>query len=162
MFVCCVNCSENISFSLFAVSPVQKHQFQFVCCVTCCENISFCLCAVSPILKTSVSVCVLCHLFWKHQFLFVGCVTCSENISICLCAVWPVLKTSVSAAVSYSDIIVSILMDISSQNVIFCANVSCLSVSQHVLATDNCSHFILSVLYMYTRIFSCSLLLSEC
>jgi hypothetical protein len=61
------------------------------------------------------------------EFLFVCCVTCSEIISFCLCAVLPVLKTSVSAAVSYSDITVSILMHICYMNVTFCANVSYVS-----------------------------------
>ena len=32
--------------------------FLFVCCVVCSENISFSLCVVSPVLKTSVSTAV--------------------------------------------------------------------------------------------------------
>jgi len=83
------------------------------------------------------------------------------HINICnlyvvwdFCAVSPVLKTSASAALSYSDIKVSILMHISYLNVMFWTNVSYVSQWPYIFLPHTIAHTIETGLYTYILLLS--------
>jgi len=117
-------------------------------CITVCEKYSLTFTKTRHICKpcTGSAKPIRQH----HIQKFVTGMCCE----FCLCVVSLDLKTSVSAALSYSDTIVSILLHISSLNVIFCGNVLCLILTQNLTPTNNWYHFIFNNLHTYILLLS--------